>query len=117
MRSTCTISRAGVGPRVWDPATGTYGPAATATVYTGICKVQDTGRSIGDEEAGEREAAIASLELHLPIVGSEQVRRDDVAHIDTNPDDEALVGREFIVQGPHAATAKTARRLPIEAVQ
>lgn len=116
MTSTCTITRAGIGQRVLDGVSGTYTDPPRTTVYSGICKVQDNGRSTSEAEAGEREAAVESLELHLPLAGSEAVRRGDVAHIDTNPLDAALVGAEFVVQAPHAATAKTARRLPIEAV-
>lgn len=116
MKSTCTITRAGVGKGPWNPETGTYSPPARQTVYSGRCKVQDNGRAVTTAEAGAVIAAVDSLELHLPVEGSEGVRRDDVAHIDSNPLDAALVGREFVVRGPHAGTAKTARRLPIEAV-
>lgn len=117
MKSTCTITRAGDGERVWTEATGTYTDPPRQTVYSGRCKVQDSARrAVGTAEAGEVTAAIDSLELHLPIDGSGAVRRNDVARIETNPDDPALVGREFVVRAPHAATMKTARRLPVEAV-
>lgn len=116
MRSTCTIRRPVAGPRVLDKATGTYTVPEPPVVYTGRCKVQDSARSPSDAQAGELRTVVTDLELHLPVDESTGVRRDDVAHIDANPADAALVGREFVIRAPHAGTAKTARRLPIEAV-
>lgn len=116
MRSTCTITRAGDGERVWDEETGTYVDPPRATVYAGPCKVKTSSRAVGIAEAGELRVAIEVVELQLPIDGSEDVRRGDVAQIDSNPYDIALVGREFVVQSPVAGTAKAARRLPVEAV-
>ena len=117
MRSACTITRPGTGgPRVWDEVTGTYTDPEPDIVYIGRCKVQDTARGVADAEAGEVDAGIADMALHLPIEGSGQVRRDDVAVIDANPDDEALVGKRFVIRGPHHGTAKTARRLPVKEV-
>ena len=115
MVSTCTISRPS-GEPVWDEETGTYAPPPVVVVYAGRCKLQDTGRAVANTEAGEREVAVTDKQLHLPVDGSGAVRRGDVARIDTNPLDPSVVGREFIVQAPHEGTAKTARRLPIEAV-
>lgn len=116
MRSTCTITRPGDGERVWNEATGTYTDPPRVTVYAGHCKVRTGSRAIGTAEGGELEVAVEAVGLDLPVEGSEDVRRNDVAKIDTNPFDEALVGREFVVQAPPAATMQTARRLPVEAV-
>ena len=126
MTSTCTITRASVGKGAWNDATGTYDPPTRITVYVGRCKVQDNGRSVGTAEAGELTASVNSLELHLPIEsdgyqaddegGFLRPRKDDVAVIDSNPLDAGLVGGELIVQAAHAATMKTARRLPVEEV-
>ncbi len=115
MKSTCTITRPG-GEPVWNEATGTYTDPPPDVVYTGRCKVQDSGRAAADAEAGERQATVTDQELHLPIESSAGVRRDDDVLIDTNPADPALVGRRFVIRAPHAGTAKTARRLPIQAV-
>lgn len=115
MRSTCTITR-DTGEKTWDEATGTYTPAPAATIYAGRCKVQDNSRSVSEVDAGERRAAVNPLELHLPIDGSGGVRRKDLATINSNPDDEALVGAQFFVKASASGTTKTARRLPIEAV-
>lgn len=118
MTATCTISRPGTGgARVFDKATGTYSDPTPAVIYKGRCKVRSTARAVAEAEAGEREVAVVDLTLGLPIdAASAGVRRDDVAVIDSNPDDEALVGRRFIVRAGSHGTAKTARRLPIEEV-
>lgn len=115
MTSTCTITRVD-GERVFDEETGTYTDPPLLTVYSGPCKLQDSGRAVGDVEVAERQVGIVSTELHLPVTGSEDVRRNDVATIDSNPFDPAVVGRRFVVQAPHGGTLKTARRLPVEAV-
>lgn len=115
MTSTCTITRDG-GEPTWDEGTGEYTPATPAIVYVGRCKVQDNSRSVNKVLSGEIRAGINPLDLHLPISGTGGVRRGDVVTIDANPDDPALVGARFVVQAPPAGTAKTARRLPVEAV-
>lgn len=116
MKSTCTITRAGDGEPVFDDASGIYTDPPRVPVYTGRCKVRDTARSVADAEAGDVQAGVVDRALHLPIEGSGQVRRDDVAQIDSNPDDPALIGRTFVIRVGDYGTTKTARRLPIEEV-
>lgn len=115
MKSTCTITRE-TGEQTWNEETGTYTPAEPQVIYQGRCKVQDNSRSVSEVDAGERRVAVNPLELHLPIDGSGAVRRKDVATINSNPDDPALVGSVFVVKSSTSGTTKTARRLPIEAV-
>lgn len=115
MSSTCTITR-DVGGQVWDEESGTYTPGEPLLVYQGKCKVQDNSRSVTEVLAGERRAAVDAVELHLPIDGSEAVRRDDDVVIDSNPLDPGMVGRRFTVQALPSGSLKTARRLPVEAV-
>jgi len=115
MTATCTITRAVAG-RTFNKATGTYTDPEPVTVYAGRCKVKSTARAVAEVEAGEQHVAVLDLALHLPIEGTGDVRRDDVARIDTNPDDPALVGRDFVVQAGDQGTTKTARRLPVEDV-
>lgn len=116
MTATCTITRPGTGQKTWDAATGTYTYPTPAVVYSGRCKVKSTARAVAEVAAGEQHVAVLDFGLHLPIEGSGDVRRDDVAHIDSNPDDPALVGRDFVVQAGDHGTTKTARRLPVEEV-
>lgn len=120
MTATCTITRPGTGgERVFDEGTGTYSEPVWDVIYSGRCKVKstDSAQGVAEAEAGERRAVLVHLALHLPIdAKSGAVRRDDVARVDSNPDDPALVGRDFIVQAGSHATTKTARRLRIEEV-
>ena len=120
MTATCTITRPGTGgERVFDEATGTYSDPEPDVIYSGRCKVKSTNgaRSLSEAEAGERRVTVLDLTLNLPIdAASGAVRRDDVARIDFNPDDPALIGRNFVIRAGSHATTKTARRLPIEEV-
>ena len=115
MLDTCTITRRG-GERTWDEESGTYTDAEPTTVYEGRCKVQTRNVSVSEVDAGEREVGVLAWEVHLPVVGSEGVRRGDTVTVTAAVFDAALVGRVFTVSGPHVGTAKTARRLPVEAV-
>lgn len=117
MTATCTITRA-AGQQVFNTATGTYTAPPPALIYRGPCKVQDTARTVAEVKAGELQAGVLQVSLHLPVdgEGSGDVRRGDVALIEANPQDPALVGRTYVVQAGHHATAKTARRLPVEEV-
>jgi hypothetical protein len=119
MTATCSITRE--GDLVFNPDTFQDEPTTT-TVYPvdpadGICRVkkggtQDTGKTAADQVFVE-----SMYELHLPVLGSEDVRKDDVAEILTCPDDPALVGRKLrIVAGP-ASSQTTARRFPVEVTQ
>lgn len=115
MLDTCTITRPGEGKGTWNEATGTYDPPAPVTVYTGRCKVQTRDVQVSTPDVAGREAFVVEWTLHLPVVGSEGVRQGDTATVTAAAFDAAMVGRTFVVQGPHVGTAKTARRLPVVA--
>lgn len=115
MLATCTVTRT-VDEPTWDEESGTYTPAEPLVIYRGRCKVQDNTRSVSEVLAGERRAAVDAVELHLPIDGSEDVRRDDDVLIDASPLDTGMVGRRFTVQAQPSGSLKTARRFPVEAV-
>ena len=115
MLDTCVITRPGDGDKVWNPDTGTYDPVPPVTVYSGRCKVQTRDVQVATADVAGREAFIVEWRLDLPVVGSEGVRQGDTAEITASVLDAALVGRRFVIQGPHVGTAKTARRLPVVA--
>lgn len=115
MLDSCTITRAGTGQGTWNEGTGSYDPPAPSTVYAGKCKVQTRDVQVANPDVAGREAFVVDWTIHLPVVGSEDVRQGDLVHIDAAALDAALVGREFTVDGPHLGTAKTARRLPVKA--
>lgn len=108
MRDRCHIKRiTGVTP---DPVTGadveTY-----ADVYTGICKVQDSGGlAVQDEELPGSTAILLRPQVHIPVDAG-PVKVGDVVDI---IDDADLVLRTFRVAGLHKKTWQTAQRLPVE---
>lgn len=115
MLDECTITRPGEGERTWNEGTGQYDPLPPTTVYAGKCKVQTRDVQVATADVAGREAWIVEWRLDLPVVGSEGVRQGDTAEVTASALDVALVGRKFVVSGPHLGTAKTARRLPVSA--
>lgn len=114
MLDACVVTRPSAGSTV-DPGTALVVTPPPTTIYTGKCKVQTRDVQVTTPDVAGREASIVRWELHLPVVGSEAVREGDTATITASALDTALVGQVFTVQGPHVGTAKTARRLPVEA--
>lgn len=115
MLDSCIVSRPG-GEPVWDENRGDYVAPAPVTVYEGRCKVQTRNVAVAEADAGEREIGVLAWEVHLPVDGTGGVTRGDTVEVTAAALDSSLVGRQFTVSGPHVGTAKTARRLPVEAV-
>ncbi len=108
MVDTCTIRRK-TGTAL-NETTGKY-TDTTATIYTGMCKIQD--RVIqGEVEAGGRQVVILSSFLHVPMSVT-TVQVDDVAEI-TASQDPAAVGRKLRVAQLFYKSYATARRLQVE---
>lgn len=119
MTDTCIITRAGVGKGTLNPETGQRDDApAHTTIYTGICRVQVTSiiANSASSTAGERQVIIQGSELHLPVVGTEQVAINDVVEMLTAANDSALVGRRFTISARHEKSRATARRLRVQEV-
>jgi hypothetical protein len=117
MVDTCTITRAGAGPREFNRTNGqTVAPARTV-IYSGKCKIQARVESVASISEGGQLVIVRNPELQLPISAT-SVDVDDVAHVDAvGPwSDAALVDREFRIAGDPAKTFATARRLPCEEV-
>jgi hypothetical protein len=115
MVTTCTITRVPAGAQVTDPLTG-HVTTVPVGVYTGPCKVQ-TGDAMGVSiEPGEVAAELLRYELHLPVVGSETVRRGDLAVITAAATDTAMVGRRLRIKDEFYKTWDTARRFRVEEV-
>jgi Family of unknown function (DUF6093) len=112
MVDSCTIKR--VTGTSTDDTTGVVTPTYT-TIYTGKCKLQAPGAG-GRRTVAEASVVDAPLQLHLPIVGSEDVRVDDVATINASLLDAGNLGRTFHVSGLAQGSLKTARRLPVTEV-
>lgn len=116
MTDNCTITRAGVGEPVYNPATDTFTNPATTTVYQGKCKIRSRQAMANTADAGEDVVVVARRELHLPVTatGVSDVRVNDVATItvSTNPN---LAGKRFRISDlGEDQTHQTARRLGVE---
>jgi len=113
MTSTCIITRTTEQPL--DEDTLRY-PETVTTVYTGPCKVRfETARVFNRDVAGQIVGEQLPI-LFLPVDTSAGVNRGDIATITGNPEDPSLVGVRIRVNGQHAQTWATARRLPAEIV-
>jgi hypothetical protein len=115
MLDACTITRVTAAEGPLDPETGLRGPAPTATVYTGKCKVQtyephETARESGDHVFTEQR-----YHLHLPI-GVGPINVDDTATITAAAADAQLVGRSYRIAGLHHKSLATAQRLLVDEI-
>lgn len=112
MVDTCVIDRK--TGQVFDEQTGTY-TDTWSTVYSGSCRVQDSGLSGHQVEAGERAVELQTRTLQVPmtVLG---LQVDDRVTITASALDPDLVDRVFRVSDLMHKSHATARRLPIEEV-
>lgn len=115
MVDACTVTTAGTGTT--DDLTGEV-TGGTTTLYTGKCKVQQSGRGAQGQrtDAGELSSVLLRLEVHLPVVGTESVTRGAIVTVTAAANDTALVGRTFQVHDLSFKSYATARRLGVEEV-
>lgn len=113
MVDTCTVRP--ISGETTDPDTGVVTPILGAAVYAGKCKLQSQKPFPSTPDAGEHVWTVEPLYLHLPVVGSEQVR---VGHevLITGSADPANVGRVFRVRSGDRKTYATAFRPLVEEV-
>ena len=110
LTDTCIVDREDPTLAVTNPVTGVV-TKTYVTVYTGRCEVkQGGGTQAGQTEVAEATLRLASLDLKLPVVGSENVRADDRVTILTAVADTALVGRTFFITNQPTGSHKTTRR-------
>ena len=116
MVDTCTIT-SGAASTSFDPNTGTYTDAAGSTVYTGPCRVQITDSvTTSGENVGEQLVVTERVTISIPV-SADPVPINSVVTITAVADISTVaVGAKYRVTGSHAATHKTARRLPCEQV-
>ena len=116
MVDTCTI--AGKGSTTWNVGTNDYTETAGGAVYSGKCQVQVTDSiTTSGETVGEQLVVTERVTIKIPV-SADPVPINSVVTITAvdAASDSALVGRRYRVTGSHAATFKTARRLPCELV-
>lgn len=113
MVDACLIRRA--GSVTTDDLTGQVTTPYTP-IYLGACRVQTTIAMGNRTDAGEVSVVVLRLELQLPVVGSEGVRRGDLVSITASTNDTDLINRTFRVRDLHHKTHATSRRLQIEEV-
>jgi len=86
-------------------------------VYTGPCRVQQAAAPwAGPATIGQAGIGLSALELQLPVVGTEDVTKDDRVTITACVHDTALIARVFTVQGAHHKSHATTRRVPLQEI-
>lgn len=123
MLDDCRITRTAPGDGTIDPGTGLPATGTPTTVYGGTgdhgqdkCKLQTTDLQPSYESSGEHSYTLTRMELHIPVVDSDDpVKPGDVATI-TSSLDPRNVGRKFRISAGFAKTLATAQRLPVEEV-
>lgn len=113
MVDACAVTRA--GSSTTDDLTGAV-TSTPATQYSGKCKVQQS-QALGQRvDAGEASTVLLRLEVHLPVTGSQAVRRGDLVTVTSSVNDPDLVGKVFRIHDDHHKSFATARRLGVEEV-
>jgi|SRR5690554_3777870 len=115
MVDQCTITRIVGEPGEVDPTTGKRVPPATATVYSGRCKVQTYEPHESKPESGEHVWTVQRYSVHIPV-GAPVVEVDDRIQITQSVIAPHLVGRTYRVAGVHHKSMATARRLLVDEV-
>jgi hypothetical protein len=113
MLDACTVTAD--GPVTTDDLTGATS-GTPATTYSGKCKVQQSAAMGQRVDVGEGSIVLLRLDVHLPVGGSESVRRGQLVTITAAANDTSLVGRTFRVHDEAYKSFATARRLGVEEV-
>lgn len=108
MVDTCTVEHPTGSTVVAGVETVTY-----ATLYTGRCRVQSVGAgSQVLRDVGDQQVSVLSIQVQLPITGSEGIHVRDRITILRATNDSDLVGRVFTVSQPAPSSDAVARLLP-----
>jgi hypothetical protein len=111
MTDTCTIRRAGSAST--DQSTGVRTPAYS-TLYTGVCRVQQTLPISRPHDSGENFLLLARMDVQLPISVTGLQVNDEVTVTAVGAGHDAdLVGRVFLVRDLFHKSEPTARRVGV----
>lgn len=112
MLDSCRIVRLGERGEM-DQATGKYPPPEETTVYEGQCRFRVRSTATSTNDAAGRLVESQQFEVHLPVLASGDVARDDIVEAVAVMFDPSVEGRRYTISGRHDASLATARRLPI----
>jgi hypothetical protein len=107
MVDTCSIRRAGSAST--DQTTGVRTPAYS-TLYTGVCRVQQTLPISRPHDSGENFLLLARMDVQLPVSVTGFEVGDEVT-VTASVRDPDLVGRTFLIRDLFHKTDATARRM------
>lgn len=111
MQDACTVQH--VTGLATDQETGVVTPTYS-TVYTGVCKIQQSSPATSPTDVGEAAVFVGQLQLHLPVTTvTAAVSPDDLVTITSCVLDASLVGQTFRLRGPAHKSYLTARRFPM----
>lgn len=113
MVDACTVTSGGT--ITTDDLTGATVVVGGTTVYTGKCRVQQVGGA-QRTDVGEMVQIVLGLQVHLPVVGSENVTRGAIVTITTATNDTALANRTFRIRKLSFESFATARELEVEEI-
>jgi hypothetical protein len=118
MVDTCTVTDPATAVTVLNEITGVYDETLPGTVaYTGPCRVRSLNGDRGrDARSGERNWALLSLEVQLPVSTSAAVRPGMVTELLTAEHDADLIGRRLLVDAVNHSTHSAVRRLTCQEV-
>lgn len=114
LADTGRISRGG-GPPVFDPATGTFTPAAATVVHEGPCRVRMPQTGGQSDIFGDAEVTTTRFLITFPHTIPD-VLIDDVVTI-TVSDDPHIGGRAFRVVAVPSLTDLMYREVGVEVVE
>lgn len=116
MSDMCTIGVYGQTGNI-DETTGLYSYDFDPLHYIGKCEVFFPVVKRPDEVfQQEQDLVKQSIDLKLPMVGSELVTVGDIVRIDSSATDTALAGMQFRIVSIYAKTYSTKRRFLVEKV-
>jgi hypothetical protein len=109
MVDACVIKR--ITSTSTNPTTGVITPTYS-TLYTGQCRVQQSGSQGQLADAGEAALVLLRLEVQLPMSVVGLAEGDEIT-VTASALDSDLVGRVFVIRDLMHKTHATARRLGV----
>lgn len=116
MRDACRITRPS-GEAVWNSETLQYEPGAPVVVYEGRCKLRRAALQARRYDVAGQLFIEKGSTLHLPMLTSVGIAKDDVGEIISSATDPELAGARFSIESAEAYANGTSRRLKVDGTQ